>query len=91
VEGLFLSSRRHHLPSFYQKPRSDLDNIWGREVQNAKNIGNFTTPLKPHNIGTHLKGIESSFEVIPLFLEYFNFWVFYHVLKLSQNTFGLII
>jgi hypothetical protein len=27
VEGLFLSSRRHHLPSFYQKPRSDLDNI----------------------------------------------------------------
>jgi hypothetical protein len=24
--------------------------------QNAKNIGNFTTLLKPHNIGTHLKG-----------------------------------
>jgi hypothetical protein len=24
--------------------------------QNAKNISNFTTLLKPHNIGTHLKG-----------------------------------
>jgi hypothetical protein len=24
--------------------------------QNAKNIGNFTTLLKPHNIGTHMKG-----------------------------------
>jgi hypothetical protein len=28
--------------------------------QNAKNIGNVTTPLKLHNIGTHLKGIEMS-------------------------------
>jgi hypothetical protein len=27
--------------------------------QNAKNIGNFTTLLKPHNIGTHLKGIDA--------------------------------
>jgi hypothetical protein len=29
--------------------------------QNTKNIGNFTTLLKLHNIGTHLKGIETSF------------------------------
>jgi hypothetical protein len=29
-----------------------------------KNIGNFTTLLKPNNIGTHLKCIETSFQVI---------------------------
>jgi hypothetical protein len=45
--------------------------------QNAKNIGNFTTILKPHNIGTHLKGIETSFQVVPLFVESFHFWVSY--------------
>jgi hypothetical protein len=45
--------------------------------QNAKNIGNFTTLLKPHNIGTHLKGIETSFQVVPLFLKSFHFWVSY--------------
>jgi hypothetical protein len=33
--------------------------------------------LKPHNIGTHLKGIETSFQVVPLFLESFHFWVSY--------------
>jgi hypothetical protein len=45
--------------------------------QNTKNIGNFTTLLKPHNIGTHLKGIETSFHVVPLFLKSFHFWVSY--------------
>jgi hypothetical protein len=35
--------------------------------QNAKNIGNYMILLKPHNIGTHLKGIETSFQVVPLF------------------------
>jgi hypothetical protein len=35
------------------------------------------TPLKPHNIGTHLKGIETSFQVVPLFLKSFHFWVSY--------------
>jgi hypothetical protein len=45
------------------------------QIQNAKNIGNFTTLLKPHNIGTHLKGIETSFQVVPLFLKSFHFWV----------------
>jgi hypothetical protein len=46
--------------------------------QTAKNIGNFTILLKPHNIGTHLKGIETSFQVVgplPLFLKSFHFWV----------------
>jgi hypothetical protein len=28
------------------------------------NIGHFTTLLKPHNIGTHLKGIETSFTTL---------------------------
>jgi hypothetical protein len=35
------------------------------------------TPLKPHNIGTHLKGIETSFQVVTLFLKSFHFWVSY--------------
>jgi hypothetical protein len=33
-------------------------------MQKKKNIGNFTTLLKPHNIGIHLKGIETSFFLI---------------------------
>jgi hypothetical protein len=45
--------------------------------QNAKTIGNFTTPFKSHNIGTHLKGIETSFQVLLLFLKSFHFWVSY--------------
>jgi hypothetical protein len=61
------------------------------QYQNAKNIGNFTTWLKPHNIGTHLKGIETIklsgrtniFEILPLLGE------LYHFLKFSQNTFSL--
>jgi hypothetical protein len=40
--------------------------------QNAQNIGNFTTLSKPHNIGTHLKGIETSFQVVPLFFKSFH-------------------
>jgi hypothetical protein len=43
-----------------------------------ENIGNFTTLLKPHNIGTHMEGIETSFQVVP----------FYHLLNFFQNTFG---
>jgi hypothetical protein len=41
--------------------------------------------LKSHSIGTHLKGIETSFQVIilPLLGE------LYHFLKFSQNTFSL--
>jgi hypothetical protein len=45
--------------------------------QSAKNIGNFTTLLKPHNIGTHFKGIETSFQVVPLFFKSFHFWASY--------------
>jgi hypothetical protein len=54
--------------------------------QNAKNIGNFTTLLKPHNIGTHLKCIETSFQVVPLFFKSFHFWVsfWWHFLKIPS-------
>jgi hypothetical protein len=45
--------------------------------QNVKNIGNFTTLLKHHNIGTHLKDIETSFQVVPLFFKSFHFWASY--------------
>jgi hypothetical protein len=43
--------------------------LFCHQNRNAKNIGNFTTLLKPHNIGIHLKGIETSFQVVPLFLK----------------------
>jgi hypothetical protein len=57
--------------------------------QNAKNIGNFTTRLKPHNIGTHLKGIETSFQVVTLLLESFHFWMSYwNFLKYLQSLKG---
>jgi hypothetical protein len=45
--------------------------------QNAKTIGNLTTLLKPHNIGPHLKGIETSFQVVPVFLKSFHLWASY--------------
>jgi hypothetical protein len=45
--------------------------------QNAKYIGNFMALLKPQNISTHLKGIETSFQVVPLFFgSYIIFWNF---------------
>jgi hypothetical protein len=35
-----------------------------------KNIGNFMTRLKPHNIGTHWKGIETGFfEIFSKYLQ----------------------
>jgi hypothetical protein len=47
--------------------------------QIVKNIGNLTTlfTCTLHNIGTHLKGIETSFQVVPLFWKSFHFWVSY--------------
>jgi hypothetical protein len=43
------------------------------KIRMPKNIGNFMTLLRPHNIGTHLKGIETSIQVVPLFFKYFYF------------------
>jgi hypothetical protein len=61
--------------------------------QNAKYIGNFATLLKPHNIGTHLNGIETSFQVVPLFLKSIKFWVsyftFWNFLKIPSLFKGL--
>jgi hypothetical protein len=37
------------------------------KIRMQKNIGNLMTPFKPHNIDTHLKGIETSFQVVALF------------------------
>jgi hypothetical protein len=77
-------------------PKSPLNpsrmEVFCHQNQNAKNIGNFTTRLKPHNIGTHLKGIETSFQLVPLFLKSFHFWEFYlvyganNVLVLALNS-----
>jgi hypothetical protein len=62
--------------------------------QNEKYIGDFTTLLKPHNIGTHLKGIETSFQVVALFLKSFHFWAsyitFFYFLKIPSVFEGLI-
>jgi hypothetical protein len=47
--------------------------------------------VKPHNMVAHLKGIETSFQVVPLFFKSFHFWVSYITfLKFSQNTFSLL-
>jgi hypothetical protein len=48
-----------------------------RLLRSNANFTNFTTLLKPYNIGTHLKGIETSFQVVSLFLKSFHFWVNY--------------
>jgi hypothetical protein len=66
------------------------------EVYKPTNIGiDFMTLLKPHNIGTHLKGIEMSFQVVPLFLKSFHFWAshitFGNFLKIPSVFKGLII
>jgi hypothetical protein len=38
------------------------------------------TLLKPHNIySTHLKGIETSFQVVPLFQKSFHFWLSFEI------------
>jgi hypothetical protein len=51
------------------------------------------TLLKPHNMGTQLEGIETSFHVIPLFLKSFHLWVSYvtflNVLKIPSVFQGL--
>jgi hypothetical protein len=78
---MYIQEREEMLKSL--KIISDVINHLRTEVylchqnQNAKNIGNFTTLLKPHNIGTHLKGIETSFQVVSLFLKSFHIWVSY--------------
>jgi hypothetical protein len=50
--------------------------------------------LKPHNIGTHLKGTETKFLVVPLFLKSFHLWVscitFWNFLKIPSVFIGLI-
>jgi hypothetical protein len=44
--------------------------------------------LKPHKIGTHLKGIETCFQVVQLFMKSLHFWVsyitFYDFLKIPS-------
>jgi hypothetical protein len=39
----------------------------------CKKFGNFTTLLKPHKIGTHLKGSTIVFEILPLLGEFHHF------------------
>jgi hypothetical protein len=50
--------------------------------------------LKPHNIGTHLKGIETSFQMVPLYLKSFHFWAsyitFWNVHKIPPVVKGLM-
>jgi hypothetical protein len=64
------------------------------KIRMQTNIGNCTTLLKPRNIGTHLKGIEISFQVVPLFLKSFHCWVsyitFWNFLKIPSAFKGLI-
>jgi hypothetical protein len=50
-----------------------------------KNIGNLMITLKPHNIGTHLKGIETSFQVVTIIFEILPLLgELYHFLKITS-------
>jgi hypothetical protein len=59
------------VPSFINPSRMKV--YFCHQNQNGKNIGNLTTLLKPRNIGIHLKGIETSFQVVPLFFKSYHF------------------
>jgi hypothetical protein len=52
--------QKHDMHPFSFNP-SRMEVYLCHQTQNAKNIGNFMTLFKPHNIGIHLKGIETSF------------------------------
>jgi hypothetical protein len=58
-------------------PFKDGGLLFITRIRMQKKICNFTTLLKPYNIGTHLKGIETSFQVVPLFFKSFHVWVSY--------------
>jgi hypothetical protein len=63
-QQLFLQTILNPANSTYGNPlRTEV--YFCHQNQNAKNIGNFTTLLKPHNIGTQ---IETNFQVVPLIL-----------------------
>jgi hypothetical protein len=72
-----------------------MEDFFCHQNQNSKNIGNFTTPLKSHNIGTPLKGMETSFQMLPLYLKYFHFWASYitfcNFLKIPSVFKGLFV
>jgi hypothetical protein len=71
---------KHSLKNFTVYSYSEV--YFCHQYQNAKDIGNFTTLLKPHNIGTHLKGWNMLsggtiiFEILPLFGGYITFFNF---------------
>jgi hypothetical protein len=68
------SSRQYFLEERINPLKTEV--FFCHQNQNA-NIGNFTTVLKPHNISTHLKGTETSFQVVPLFSKSIHFWASY--------------
>jgi hypothetical protein len=57
-------------------------------LQNAKTFCNFVALLKPYDIGARLNGVETGFQVVPLFLKLFHFWVsfitFCNILKIPS-------
>jgi hypothetical protein len=46
--------------------------------------------ILPHNIGTYLKGIETSFQVVPLFVKSFHFGVSIVLYYLLQSEYSYI-
>jgi hypothetical protein len=75
------------------KRTTDTTWLYRLAIGESKNFGNFTTLLKAHNIDTHLKGIETSFQVIPLFLKSCYVWAsyigFWNFLKIPSVFKGL--
>jgi hypothetical protein len=75
MAAIWPSTERVKAPILGIKKEAATERQVCHKNQNPKNIENFTTQFrrietKGHNIGTHLKGIETSFQVVvvvPLF------------------------
>jgi hypothetical protein len=76
------------LPSCKNVPKLERWNLKACKMRTSA-VLQCLASARPHDIGTHLKGIVTSFQVVLLFLKSFHFWEFYHFLKCSQNTFSL--
>jgi hypothetical protein len=85
-------------PTIFE-PESDTLTLSGwrstfvTKIRMQKILVIFTTLLKPHHIGIHLKGIETSVQEVLLFLKSFHFWMssitFWNFLKIPSVFKGL--
>jgi hypothetical protein len=76
--------------------KNNIPSVWPKsfnfvtQIRMPKNIGNFTPLLKPNNIGTHLKSMEISFQVVHVHLFLISI-TFFNFLKIPSVFKGLMI